>query len=152
MDNLMFSVATETDIAFINETYHENIDSLHGAYRTEEDWKKLLKKPEHTYYIVGTEKPVAWFRTDVEDGEFWLGMIQVTPMYHRKGVGKYILSVAETLAKEAGYPKIGIHTTEDNLAARTLYSSAGYAVTEIGPCTTADGKDRVGYTFRKSLH
>lgn len=28
-------------------------------------------------------------------------------------------------------------------------SSAGYAVTEIGPCTTADGAERVGYTFEK---
>ena len=27
------------------------------------------------------------------------------------------------------------HTTEDNLPARALYSSAGYEVTEIGACT-----------------
>lgn len=149
--DLTFSMATEKDIAFINEVYHENIESLHGAYRTEEDWKPLLEKPEHTYYIVSAEKAVAWFRTDVEDGGFWLGMLQVKPMYHRQGIGKYILSVAEALAKTAGYQRIGIHTTEDNLAARALYLSAGYAVTEIGPCTTGDGKDRVGYTFCKEV-
>lgn len=27
------------------------------------------------------------------------------------------------------------HTTEDNMPARALYSSAGYEVTEIGACT-----------------
>ena len=151
MEKLKVSVATDKDIPFINETYQENIESLHGAHRTDDDWKKLLLIPEYTYYIVRAEEPVAWFRTDVEDGEFWLGMIQVKPMYHRQGVGKYILSVAETLAKEAGYQKIGIHTTEDNIAARTLYLSAGYTVTEIGPCTTADGQDRVGYTFQKKI-
>ena len=59
--------------------------------------------------------------------------------------------VIEKIAKESGYQKIGIHTTEDNTAARTLYLSAGYTVTEIGPCTTADGKERVGYTFQKEI-
>lgn len=149
--DLTCSVATEKDIVFINEVYHENIESLHGANRTQEAWKPLLEKPEHAYYIVSAEKAVAWFRTDVEDGGFWLGMLQVKPMYHRQGIGKYILSVAEAIAKEGGYKKLGIHTTEDNLAARALYLSAGYAVTEIGPCTTGDGKDRVGYTFCKEI-
>ena len=151
MEKMAYSIVTEKDIAFINETYHENIDSLHGVHRTDADWERLLQNPCHTYYIVHTEKPVAWFRTDIEDGEFWLGMIQVKPIYQRQGVGRYILSVAEMLAKEAGYQKIGIHTTEDNIAARTLYLSAGYGVTEIGPCTTADGQDRVGHTFRKEI-
>lgn len=38
-----------------------------------------------------------------------------------------------------------------NLPARALYLSAGYTVTEIGPCTTADGIERVGYTFQKEI-
>lgn len=152
MEAFTFSAATQKDIAFICDTYLENIESLHGVCRTEDDWKALLKKPEHTYYIVHTKKPVAWFRVDREDGEFWLGMLQVKPMYHRQGIGKYILSVAETLAREAGFNKIGIHTTEDNLAARALYLSAGYGITEIGPCTTADGIDRLGYTFQKEFY
>lgn len=81
----------------------------------------------------------------------WIGMIQVKPIYQHKGIGKYILSVAEAIAKEKGYRNIGLHTTEDNIAARTLYLSVGYAVTEIGPCRTADGIERVGYTFRKEI-
>ena len=146
-----YSAAGETDIAFISRVYDENIESLHGAPRSSEIWKKLLSVPEHTYYIVKKETPVAWFRADEEDGAFWLGMLQVTPACHRQGVGKYILAVAEALAKEKGYSTVGIHATEDNLAARGLYLSAGYRVTEIGPCTTADGIDRVGYTFEKNI-
>ena len=79
MEKLEYSIAAETDIAFISRVYDENIESLHGAPRSGEIWKKLLSVPEHTYYIVKKETPVAWFRTDEEDGAFWLGMLQVTP-------------------------------------------------------------------------
>ena len=143
--------ATEMDIPFIREVYEENIENLHGVHRDVETWRILLKKENTEYYIVRTEVPAAWFRLDVEDGGFWLGMVQVKPDFQRRGIGKYILSVAETMAKKRGFRKLGIHTTEDNLAARALYVSAGYAVTEIGPCTTADGAERVGYTFEKEL-
>ncbi len=148
---MKYFIATERDIAFISKTYNENIASLHGNHRDPDVWKKLLSDENTAYYIVRAEDPVAWFRIDLEDGGFWLGMLQVKPECQRNGIGKYILSVAEDMAKAKGFQKIGVHTTEDNLAARALYLSAGYAVTEIGPCTTADGVDRVGYTFEKSL-
>ncbi len=144
MTELMYSTATENDIDFIRETYQENIASLHGNHRTNDDWKKLLSDESSQYYIVHRKTPVAWFRIDMENGELWIGMIQVKPMYHHQGIGKYILSAAENIAKKKRIQKIGIHTTEDNIAARSLYLSAGYEVTEIGPCTTADGIERVG--------
>ena len=151
MEKLAYCAATEEDIPFINETYLQNIDSLHGNPRTVDTWKALLSVKGHAYYIVKADSSVGWFRTDIEDGEFWLGMLQVKPIYHHRGIGKYILSVAEDMAKAKGYKSIGVHTTEDNIPARTLYQSAGYSVTEIGPCTTADGEERVGYTFQKEL-
>lgn len=151
MDKLIYSVATEKDIAFINETYNENINTLHGVCKNHNAWKELLSDNNCTYYVVSSGNPVAWFRIDVEAEELWIGMLQVKPIYQHKGVGKYILSVVENIAKEKDYKKIGIHTTEDNIAARTLYLSAGYSITEIGPCTTADGKERVGYTLKKEI-
>ena len=78
-------------------------------------------------------------------------MLQVKPISHREGIGKFILSVIEEMAREEGFQKVGIHTTEDNIAARALYASAGYSVTEIGPCTTADSHERIGYTFQKEI-
>ena len=151
MDNLMYSVASEDDIVFINETYNENIDRLHGVQRNVDVWKELMSCKDSTYYVVNAETPVAWFRIDMEDGGLWIGMLQVKPMYQHKGIGKYVLSAAENIAREKGYKRIGIHTTEDNIIARALYLSAGYTVTEIGSCTTADGKERVGYTFQKEI-
>lgn len=151
MDELTYSVAAEKDIPFINEVYNENVEKLHGVRRCEAAWRELLRNPEHTFYIVATEKPVAWFRIDIEADGFWLGMLQVKPLYQRKGIGRFVLSVIEDMAKAQGCSKVGIHTTEDNTPARMLYGSAGYVVTEIGSCTTADGIERIGYTFQKEI-
>lgn len=151
MTELSYQAATKLDIPFISQTYQENIESLHGAPRDHALWEKLLAVKDHAYYMVHRETPVAWFRLDLEDGGLWIGMLQVKPMYHRQGIGRYIVSTAEKIAAEQGFPKLGIHTTEDNAPARALYESAGYMVTEIGPCTTADGVERVGYTFEKCL-
>ena len=78
-------------------------------------------------------------------------MLQVKPVYHHQGIGKFVLSTVEGLAKEKGLKSVVIHTTEDNHIAQMLYSSSCYLLTEIGPCTTADGQERVGYTYRKVL-
>lgn len=148
---MKYSIATEDDLKFIQETYDENLTSLHGVYRDIDTWKKLLMDEKNIYYVVCMQERVAWFRMDFEEDELWLGMLQVKPAYHRQGIGRYILSVVEELAVNEGLRKVGIHTTEDNLAARALYLSEGYEVTEIGPCTTADGKERIGYTFEKEI-
>ena len=151
MEDMTYVAATENDLPFIMETYDENIGALHGAYRNYDTWKTLFLDRHSKYYIVYKQTPVAWFRIDLEDGEFWLGMLQVKPIYHRQGIGKYILSIIEDMARKEGFRKVGIHTTEDNIAARALYIFAGYCVTEIGPCTTADSQERVGYTFQKEI-
>lgn len=146
-----YAPAAQADLPFIRDTYEENIASLHGVHRSDDVWQTLLADENSLYYMVFASSPVAWFRLDLEDDALWLGMLQVTPAWQRKGIGRYVLSVVESIAAEKGFRKVGIHTTEDNLPARALYTSAGYLVTEIGPCTTADGVDRTGYTFLKEL-
>ena len=150
MNKQRYYPATEADLPFIAETYEQNIAALHGNHRTLEVWKGLLQTKGQAYYIVRDAQPVAWFRLDTEE-DLELGMLQVAPFCQQQGIGKFILSVTEALAKEKGFSKVVIHTTEDNLPAQALYRKAGYALTEVGPCTTADGAERVGYTFEKCL-
>ena len=151
MDGITVTAAKMEDIPFIKAVYEQNMAQLHGAYRSLQAWEELLKCGESAYYIVRAEEPVAWFRTETEEGTLWLGMLQVMPDYQRKGIGLQILSYFQALAAEKEIRSLGIHTTEDNLAARRLYEKAGYALCEIGPCTTADGVDRVGYTYMKTI-
>ena len=151
MENLNYYHATENDIPFITQVYNENLEALHGVVRDEAVWEKLLRDESSTYYIVSADMPMAWFRTEVENGQLWLGMLQVKPAYQRKGIGKYILGVFEAMARESDFQSVGIHTTNDNLPAQALYEGAGYHLTEIGPCTTADGIERIGHTYEKTL-
>lgn len=149
---MKYKVATEKDLPFIMDVYNQNIEALHGINRSEEVWKKLLSNINSVYYIVYLENPVAWFRVDYNsEGSLELGMLQVKPIYHHQGIGKFILSSVERIALEKGLNKVIIHTTEDNHIAQTLYSSSGYLLIEIGPCTTADKQERVGYTYQKKL-
>ena len=127
------------------------IDALHGIYRDHDTWKNLLSNTNVVYYIVNKNIPVAWFRLDLIEETLWLGMLQVDPNFQRQGIGKYILTVVEDVAKMNNVNKIGVHTTDDNLAAQLLYKSAGYCVAEYGECTTADGIERMGYTFFKEI-
>ena len=152
MKQLNFRIATEQDIPFISEVYLENIAALHGAPRSREVWRELLSQNDTIYYIVYDSVPVAWFRIDLPGDGLWLGMLQVKPAFQREGIGKWILSVVAHMAKEKALTTIGIHTTEDNTAAQALYRSAGYTLTETGPCTTADGIERIGYTFQKKIN
>ncbi len=151
MSSTDFYIATKADIPFINETYNQNIDKLHGANRTFDDWYKLLTDEKLIYYIVHTTEPVAWFRVEITDNILWLSMLQVKVEFQNRGFGKSVLSFVENLAKSNNIKQLGIHTTEDNIIARNLYQSFGYNVSEIGKCTTADGVERIGYTFIKNI-
>ncbi len=151
MSSTDFYIASKTDIPFINETYNQNIDKLHGINRTFNDWEKLLADEKSTYYIVCTTEPVAWFRTEIIDDILWLGMLQVKSEFQHQGFGKCILCFVENLAKTNKINQLGVHTTEDNVLARNFYQSFGYTVSEIGKCTTADGVERIGYTFIKNI-
>lgn len=53
MVELMYSTATENDIDFIRETYQENITSLHGNHRTNDDWKNcsLINLPNTILFL-----------------------------------------------------------------------------------------------------
>ena len=152
MVKIQYYIARESDLDFIIETYNENILSLHGQHRSYAVWEKIFYDKNSIYYIVQKILPVAWFRLDLADNELlWIGMIQVKPIYQHKGMGKYILSIVENIAKENGFEKIGVHTTADNIIARKFYLSSGYLITQIGSCTTADSKKRLGITLQKQI-
>ena len=151
MNTLHYYPAAPSDLLFIQETYEQNIAALHGNHRSLAVWESLLNAENTAYYIVCDAVPVGWFRLDTEGDTLELGMLQVKPACHRKGIGSFIITATEAMAKKQHFSKIIIHTTEDNRAAQALYRKAGYALIEVGPCTTADGAERVGYTFEKKL-
>ena len=151
MTRIRYRPATTQDIDFLNAVYMENIAALHGASRSPETWEALLADSHTIYYIVYADEAAGWFRLDEEEDGLWLGMLLLSPRFHRRGIGRAVIAEAEELARARGASRLGIHTTEENLPARWLYAACGYECTEIGPCTTADGVERIGCTFCKNL-
>ena len=142
--------ATYQDLSFIIDTYNANINALHGEIRDYRIWEKLLDKEGVEYFIVYSDTNLGWFRLDYSE-VLELGMLQISPSHQREGVGRYIISVVEDIAKKKNYKEIIIHTTEDNVPAQKLYLSCGYELIEVGPCTTADGQERIGHTYKKEM-
>lgn len=58
-----------------------------------------------------------------------LKRMRVHPDWQRQGRGRAMLRVLEQRARDLGFRALVLDTTEDLLAARSLYSSAGYVET-----------------------
>ena len=143
--------AQEADIPFIAAVYEANIAALHGAHRSADDWKAQLADAASRYWLILAGTPAGWFRTEAAGDALCLGMLQIAPERQRRGAGRFVLRTVERMARDAGFARVVIHTTQDNAPAAALYASAGYVLTETGPCTTADGAERTGFTFEKRI-
>ena len=154
--DLIIRMATPASTEHIHRIVNENYDRLHPGDISVSEWQSFLtaNDPDEAHYIVYTgDIPAAWLKINgLLDGRTgWISMLAVAREFHRRGVGTFAIRFAEELFRNKGFTQVGIHTTEDNLPAKTLYLKLGYPITEYGACTTGDGVDRMGYTFLKDL-
>ena len=101
-----------------------------------------------TFYVleVGDRVVAMGGAKRVDERSVELVRIAVDPDHHREGLGDRIVAELETFARDAGYERVELETTEQQAAARELYASRGYA--ETGQ------RQAMGYTvlgFEKSL-
>lgn len=61
----------------------------------------------------------------------WLFDIEIHPTHRGQGLGRQVMTLAEKSARELGYARLGLHVFGDNTAARRLYESCGYELTDI---------------------
>ena len=125
---MRYRIATEKDIAFINEVYTENMAALHGAPRTAERWKELLSDRNTIYYNVYADAPVAWFRNDLSDDALWLGMLQEKHAHQRKGIGTALIHGAILRCKEKGIEKCYVNSFGWR---RKFYNAAGFVTEDV---------------------
>lgn len=142
----------------------ENESALHTKKVSDEgrkaffqEMKKCLKSAENdsdeqNFIIQKGIVPVAWLKVNgLDSGMAWISMLVVHQKFKRQGVGTFTVKFAENFARSKGFSKMGIHTTDDNIAAQSLYRKCGYTITEDGDCTSGDGVSRKRYTFIKLL-
>lgn len=76
--------------------------------------------------------------------------LYVHPVYRSQGVGSRLLAVAESLAEERGYGRVGLGVGIDNPRARSLYERTGFRDSMLGPYrhgsayVDAGGRQRFG--------
>ena len=137
-------------VGFLKRT---DLGSQYPRERFEERIPKLLENASVSLAARNEAGLLVGALLGLTDFAYWLYVtdLGVDRDYERRGIGRAVIAAAEELARARGARSLGIHTTQDNLAAQGLYTACGYALTEIGPCTTADGVERIGYTFCKNL-
>jgi ribosomal protein S18 acetylase RimI-like enzyme len=67
----------------------------------------------------------------VADNTLHIVALATDPMWQRSGVGAYLVSEAELIAKSKGLSKIVVSTTNDNLPSLYFYQRRGYNITEL---------------------
>ena len=69
--------------------------------------------------------------------------IAVAPSARRQGLGRILLTEAETAAQAGGVRKIFLDVSQNNSAALALYRSEGFVETGCRPAYYSDGSDAV---------
>lgn len=72
--------------------------------------------------------PMAAEGEETKPDEFYVSHLAVLPEFRRQGVGRALLSHADTLAHASGFAKNSLCVDIDNLNAQHLYLSHGYQV------------------------
>ena len=114
-----------------------------------ERYERLLGDGEMIVLLVG-QGPDGFaqlrFRPWVYDGSHsYLEELYVVPGERGRGLGRALLEAAMETAREAGATLMELGTSEDDVAARALYESAGFTNREGGP------KGPVMYFYEREL-
>ena len=141
---------------FVMIFYRQNMEALHGAPISLEEWRDILSaedEDERNFLICRGCMPVAWLRVNglLNDDMAWISMLVVSDRHHHKGIGRFAVAFAEDYVRERGFRRMGIHTTADNLPAQALYAQCGYVITERDECEGGDGTRQMNLTLIKEF-
>jgi len=74
---------------------------------------------------------MGWLKLNGLKGDTaWISMLAIHPAHQGQGAGRFSVGFAEDFAREKGFTRMGVKTTPDNVPARRLYETLGYALTE----------------------
>ena len=133
-----FGKAEKKDFPRINELF---VEMLQTIYQTDEVAgypegaldRFFAGKDEWISIATDNGQIVAFLSIEVhhEENEFiYLDDFSVTQQYRNRGIGKSMIHIAESYAKEIHIPAICFHVEKSNTAAFRLYDRIGYQVQE----------------------
>ncbi len=114
-----------------------------GVHGGRGPWEDDLRQIRSCYLDSGGDFLVAFAGDDLvgmgallgrSGGEGEIKRMRVRPDHQRQGLGRLILRELEERARALGFESLRLDTTEEQVAARRLYESAGYR--EVGRRST----------------
>jgi ribosomal protein S18 acetylase RimI-like enzyme len=135
-------VATTADAEAIGPLLHdfntEFGDVTPGPAKLAERVRDLLDREQITVLVGGSGPDgvaVLSFRPSLwtEALECYLAELYVVPRHRGRGLGRAMLDAAIELARGTGADYICLATSEDDVAARSLYESSGFSHRERDP-------------------
>ena len=135
--NYQIRPAIFRDAAVIASLYEQNRAALHGMPIPLADWQTALRDadPDEQHCLITQNNlPIAWVKINglCSSDTVWLSMLAVAPCWQRHGVGRFAVSAFEAFGSSRNFRKFAMQTTADNIPARRLYTSCGYAETQQG--------------------
>lgn len=112
--------------------------------------EKLTKDDEGEVFVATDKDQIIGFinlRHQKLNGLTCVYTLVVAKLYHRKGIGKALLELAEQRARARGNRGIFLDTTEQNTNARTFYKAVGLQEAYLMPSYYTDELD--GRTYIK---
>lgn len=132
----------EIKIRKYNDNDYQSMYDLHikamqkiGAYKGDGPWDNDLKDIQNNYfnnkgffYIAELNNEIigmgAFRKIDYKTAE--IKRMRVSPGYQGRGIGKMILDKLIVKAKEYGYKKLMLETSDKQIAANKLYMKSGF--------------------------
>jgi ribosomal protein S18 acetylase RimI-like enzyme len=131
-------VAKPADAEAIGRLLHdfnsEFGDPTPGPAKLAERVRELLEADEIIVLLVDDGVAVMYFRPSLwtEALECYLAELYVVPARRGQGLGRALLDASIALARDAGADYMCLATSHDDVAARALYESAGFANRDDG--------------------
>lgn len=148
------------DVQYVASIMSEtsNIIALHATNHSFSEWKCIFEEnardaDEENFLICTNNDVCAWLKLNglLNADTAWISMLVVADRYKHQGVGKFTVEYAFEYLCSNGFKQIGVQTTEDNCAAKSLYEKCGFSIVDLKEFKTEDCTNTKAYVMLKTL-
>lgn len=125
----LVKIEGEQEVLAVLEEFAPVFPKLPDKISNFAEWAKKLSKNAMTYVGVENGKRFGMFvmyANDAETKKGYISLVGVFEEYRGRRFGKFLLNVAEQVAKENGMNKIGLEVDDYNTHAQEFYRLNGY--------------------------
>ena len=90
--------------------------------------RKLARDGENLLVLEEGGELVGSIMVGYEGHRGWINYLAVRPDHQRRGLGRLLMTEAETRLRDLGCPKVNLQVRTSNEAARAFYREVGYVV------------------------